>query len=343
MVSFTAIDPVKTATARADSNIALIKYWGKLDPALNLPAVSSLSMTLDGLETTTSVSLSNSKTDTFTLNGIPQHGDRLDRVTRFLDLIRQLAQRKERVHIESVNQVPTAAGLASSASGFAALCVAGCKVFGLELDAKSQSSLARRGSASAARSLFGPFATLPKGVAGVTPGEKMIAHETCSASAIEPHSSLHLGMVIAVCSKEEKKISSTAGMALSAESSPFYKAWVESHDADMEQALQAITGGDFHLLGECMEHSTLKMHACMMASNPPLLYWNSNTLLAMDRVKQLRDENGERLAYFTMDAGPHVKALCRLQHMQAVENALRELSGLTAIISARPGRGANLL
>ena len=149
-----------TATARA--NIALVKYWGKRDVAQNLPAAGSISLTLDKLETTTSVELVEGA-DRLILDGQPVTGKPLRRITAFVDLVREQTGRDERVEVTSGNAFPTAAGLASSASAFAALAVAVTRAFGLTSTPKELSILARKGSGSAARSIFGRFARMTDG------------------------------------------------------------------------------------------------------------------------------------------------------------------------------------
>src|SRR5690625_5044701 len=148
------------ATAKAHTNIALIKYWGKRNEEIILPANSSLSLTLDGLHTTTTVDFQEELTsDTFALNDENITGNAFQRVTAFLDLIRQLAGKEGLyANVRSVNGVPTAAGLASSASGFAALAAAGTKAIGLHLTDRELSRLTRQGSGSASRSIYGGFA-----------------------------------------------------------------------------------------------------------------------------------------------------------------------------------------
>ena len=314
------------ATASAGINIALIKYWGKTPGGDNRPAVGSLSLTLDAPGTVTRVVFDpRLAADTFRLNDTDTDPAA---VTRVLDDVRALAGVGARARVESRNTVPTAAGLASSASGFAALGLAAWTALelpgpGPRLDRRLV-DLVRRGSGSAPRSLLGGFARIDVETAGV--------HLVDSAPALQ------VSLVIALCADGPKSVSSRDGMALCARTSPYYPAWLESHPADLEAAVAAIEGGDFVWLGELMEHSTMKMHACMLASRPPLRYWASGTLAALEALVPLRTQ--ERV-FTTMDAGPHVKALCRREDEAAVAEALRPVA--RAVLIARPGPGARIV
>lgn len=312
------------ATIAAGINIALVKYWGKAPGTDNRPAVGSLSLTLDAPGTVTRVAFEPALVaDTFRLNEAEAD---LRPVTRLLDEVRALAGIATRARVESRNTVPTAAGLASSASGFAALGLAAWQAAGLgragdPLDRRLV-DLVRRGSGSAPRSLLGGFARIDVETAGV--------HPVTAAPGLE------VSLVVALCADGPKSVSSRDGMALCAETSPYYPAWVESHPADLRAAEAAIGAGDFTALGEVMEHSTMKMHACMLASRPPLRYWAAGTLAALEALVPLRRDGR---AYTTMDAGPHVKALCRREDEAAVADALRPVA--RAVLIARPGPAAH--
>lgn len=315
------------ATARAGINVALIKYWGKRDEALNLPAVSSLSLTLDAPGTETTVYFEPGRSaHRFTLDGV--EGD-VSRVAPVLEEIRALARERgvelPAAEVTSTNTVPTAAGLASSASGFAALVAAGWAAAGLD-EGDARSDLTRRGSGSAPRSLLGGLVMLDKTRGQIT--------------QLLPPEAWDLRMVIALTEKGPKKISSRAGMASSAATSPYYAPWVESHEADMKAAREAIERRDLPALGETMEHSTLKMHACMMAGRPPLIYWRAATLAAMEAVRVMRADGLG--AWYTMDAGPHVKVLCHADDAHRVAEGLRIVPGVSELKIAAPGPGVQV-
>ena len=321
------------ALAQAQPNIALVKYWGKRDPVLNLPAVGSLSITLDRLWTRTRVRvLPGHVGDRIVLNG------RTDaavgrRLSRFLDLLRQCAGVDWGVEIESHNNFPTAAGLASSASGFAALALAGAKAFGLELGPGELSALARRGSGSAARSIFGGFVEWAHGQRA--DGSDSIAHPLLAATQWP------LRVVVALTSTAAKSVGSSDGMQHTAATSPYQKAWVETQQADLDAARTAILTRDFETLADVSEHSCLKMHALAMAARPGLLYWNGATLEAMQRIRALRSEGVP--VFFTVDAGPQVKAVCLPAAAAAVAAALRDVPGVLEVIECGLGEGARLL
>src|SRR5207249_4993920 len=144
------------STARANVNVALVKYWGKRDPALNLPATGSISLTLDGLGVEAAVDFGAGEADRVVIDGVDAAGEEAKRVVRFLDLVRAAARRRE-AKVVMRSTVPRGIGLASSAAAFAALALAASRAAGLTLDPSALSALARRGSGSAARSIFGGF------------------------------------------------------------------------------------------------------------------------------------------------------------------------------------------
>jgi len=320
--------------AQAQPNIALIKYWGKRDTALNLPATGSLSVTLDSLWTRTRVEFDASlKRDELRLNDMPAPAA-LARVSACLDSLRALAGVETCARIESYNNFPTAAGLASSASGFAALVVAASAALDLRLNRRILSSLARRGSGSAARSLFGGYVLLT-------------THRSGSGLDATPRSLLPgkdwpLEMVIAVTSRSAKPVSSRAGMEISRRTSPFYNEWVANSDADLAIAQAAVLAHDFAALAAVSEHNCLKMHAVMMSSRPALMYWNAATLECMHRIRDLRERDGVR-TFFTIDAGPQVKAVCVSEDAERVAKALADVPGVATILRSRLGEGARLL
>ena len=315
--------------ARANTNIALVKYWGKRDAALNLPAVGSLSLTLDGLSTRTTVAFDGKLDhDTLLLNGADSDVKATARVSKFLDLVRALADIRLRARVESVNDFPTAAGLASSASAFAALALAATRAAGLTLDDRALSILARRGSGSAARSIFGGFVEMQRG--SRPDGEDAFAAPIAT--------DWDLRMVIAATATGPKATLSTDGMRHTAETSPYYDAWVRMSEADLASARDAIGRRDLAALGEVTEASCLSMHASALAARPAVLYFVGATIEGYRIIQDLR--RGGVPAWFTCDAGPHVKALTDAAHAQQVEAALARL-GKTWI--CRPGPRAQVI
>lgn len=313
---------MSTKTARAYPNIALVKYWGKRDEALMLPAAGSLSLTLDEFATTTTVRVDGTVAeDQFVLNGAPQSGDSLGRVTRFLDLVRSMAGSSAPAAVDSINEAPTGAGLASSASGFAALAVAAAAAYGLDLDRAALSRLARRGSGSAARSL----------VDGLSVWHAGDGDETSFA---EPVTGPDMRMIIVTVDSRQKAISSRTAMRLTALTSPFYQGWVESTEASLAAMLEACRDNDFSRVGRITESHALRMHAVIQSSDPPVRYLSPTSIAIFDEVVALRDAGVE--AYSTADAGPNVAVITRPDDAERVATALEQY-GEVRIVSAGPG------
>jgi len=315
------------ARAIAHSNIALIKYWGKSNSTLNLPAVPSLSLTLDGLTSTTSVQFDATlDSDQVQLDGKLTLGREQARVVAMLDRVRALAQIDTRARVSSHNDFPTAAGLASSASGFAALALASSSAAGLELGLEALSALARQSSASAARSLFGGFVNL--------------LADAESAQQVAPSEHWDLRLLVAVTEEGRKPVGSTEAMEITKRESPYYAAWLAHAPNLYREAEQAIQHRQFDTLGASMEQSTLMMHASMWATRPAILFLTDATLSVMHRVRTLR---GQGLpCYFTIDAGPHVKVLAQAEHAEEVERELAVLDQVLRVIPCAPGPGARL-
>jgi diphosphomevalonate decarboxylase len=304
--------------ACAHPNIALIKYWGKAGGDGNVPATPSLSITLDGLVTRTA--LVTAREDSLHLNG---------RLIRDPKVDACLADLRSRypvppVAIRSDNNFPTAAGLASSASGFAALVTGIDALFDLGMSAAERSEWARRASGSAARSVFGGFVALQ--------GPEWRARPVLTAQ------DWPLTVIIAVTDTASKSVSSSDGMRRSAATSPYYPAWVESTAGDFRSAVDQVARRDFAALTELAEHSCLKMHGLMLATRPGLVYWNAATTACIHRVRRLRDEGTS--VFFTVDAGPQLKAICLPQHADRVAAALADVAGVSAVLRTGLGGGA---
>lgn len=322
------------ATAIAHSNIALVKYWGKRDVKLNLPAVGSISITLDALSTKTKVQFDpNSTSDTLFLNGNESTGKELKRITTFLEMVRKRANLNMAACVESENNFPTAAGLASSASAFAALALASTEAAGLDLSENELTILSRRGSGSAARSIYGGFVEMHLG--------KNPDGYDSFAEQIEDKSYWDLRVLIAVTSEKQKKTGSTDGMTLSRDTSPYYKSWIGSSPADLNEMRQAIREKDFQKIGELSEFSCLKMHALALGSNPGLIYWNGTTVDGMHAIRELRQHGSE--VYFTIDAGPQLKALCLPSDVDTVKKTLENIPGVQRVIHTALGDNARII
>ena len=321
------------STARANVNVALVKYWGKRDTALNLPATGSISLTLDGLGAEAAVAFGGGgEADRLLIDGVDASGGEATRLTRFLDVVRAAAGRRERATVAMRGTVPRGIGLASSAAAFAALALAASRAAGLALDPPGLSALARRGSGSAARSIFGGFVEWHR-------GERADGVDSF-AEPLAPVDHWDVRTVVAVTSTAPKAVSSRDGMLRTA-ASPFYPAWVAGAEADLAETRAAIRARDLEALGLVAEHSALKMHAAALAARPPLVYWRPATVECIHRVWALRAEGVA--AFFTIDAGPQVKVLCAPAEAQRVAAALEAVPGVERIITCGPGRGAELI
>lgn len=307
--------------ARAHPNIALVKYWGKQDRPGNLPATPNLSITLSELSAVTEVS--DSDRFEFQLNGQVTDDQKVrtlvDTMTNEFNL--------PPLRIRSSNNFPTSAGLASSAAGFAALVTAIDAHCRLGMNSALRSDWARRGSASAARSICGGFVAL------VPPDWQ--------AQSLAPSDHWPLEVVIAITSHDAKKVSSTQGMERSRHTSPFYNPWVRGAGEDYADAANAITERDFAKLATVAELSCLKMHSVMLTSLPALSYWTPATVACMDRVRTLRDQ-GEAV-FFTIDAGPQIKAVCLPESREVVAAALADIPGVLDVMNCPLGEGARII
>ena len=319
--------------ARAYTNIALIKYWGKKNESLILPMNNSLSLTLDAFYTETEVNFSEAYTeDQFYLDNQLQDEKATKKISTFLDIVREKAGTTKKAKVISQNFGPTAAGLASSASGLAALAGACNEALKLGLDDQALSRLARRGSGSACRSIFGGFVEWEKG----HDDQSSYAHPI-SSDGFEDH----LAMVFLLLNEQKKDVSSRDGMRRTVETSSFYQGWLDSVEADLYQLKQAIKTKNFQLLGETMEQNGLKMHGTTLAARPPFTYWSPDSLKAMQAVRDLRNQGIP--CYFTMDAGPNVKVLVQKDHLDKVKTTFSDLFSSQQVISAFAGPGMTII
>ncbi len=319
------------ATARSNSNIALIKYWGNRDDELRLPANGSISMNLEGLETVTTVRFSTELAgDRLILNGELRQDEALERVARHLDHIRRLAGVALPAEVISRNNFPTGAGIASSASAFAALTVAACHALALELSERELSALARLGSGSACRSVPGGFVEWYAGE----------DHGSSYAESIAPADHWELIDLVAIVSREHKAVGSTGGHTL-APTSPLQAARIADTPRRLAICRTAILERDFEALAGVVEQDALMMHAVMMTSRPTLLYWSPATLRVIQAVQRWRNEGIP--VCFTIDAGPNVHVLTPASHHQKLNDALRSLEGVQEVLIAGPGGPTELL
>lgn len=319
------------ASARAHTNIALIKYWGKRDAELMLPANSSISMTLDQFYTDTTVEfVAGQSGDRFVLDNELQDAAATAKVSKILDLVRQMSGQTAGAQVHSRNHVPNAAGLASSASAYAALALAASSAAGLQLDNAALSRLARRGSGSASRSIAGGFVIWHRGS----------DDESSFAEPLPVAADLDMRMVTVLIDKSQKKVSSRTGMAHMAATSPYFEAWTAACEVACPQMADALAAGDFERIGTLAERNALMMHATNMAANPPFMYFEPATIATLQYAADLRAQGIP--VYATMDAGPNVKLLCQAAHAPQIAKLVADHIGTQTEICA-PGPAAHLL
>jgi diphosphomevalonate decarboxylase len=318
------------ATAQAHPNIALIKYWGNRDQALRLPSNPSLSMNMGSLRTTTTVEFDPSlKEDVLVLSGREISGPGRERVSRFLDHVRRMADIALGARVESHNNFPSGAGLASSASGFAALAVAASAAAGLRLSEAELSRLARLGSGSACRSVPGGFVEWALGT----------DDQSSFAYSIAPADYWDVRDVVALVDTGHKEVGSTEGHGM-ADTSPLQAVRVATAPDRLAKARSAILNRDFAALAEVVELDSLMMHAVMITSSPSLMYWQPATVAVMQAVVRWRSMG--LAACTTIDAGPNVHVLCTADAAPEVEQRLRAIAGVRQVITAQAGGPAQL-
>jgi len=316
----------------AHPNIALAKYWGKCEWPGKYPAVPSLSVTLAGMETRTTIELFDPslKKDEFLLNGTLLEGDMAAKSLAPLRALLAQAGDSTFARVQSVNDFPTGSGLASSASGFAALALAAAHACGFDWDLAKVSDAARQHSASAARSVFGGFAELPAGARG---------EEVLAARPVAPASQLPLRVLVCVATENAKSTSSSLGMQLTQEKSPFYRAWLTEAPRLFDGIKEALLKRDFETMGALSEASALAMHASALAAN--VVYFSGVTLSALAEVKNIRRDGV--LAFATIDAGPHVKVLVLEKDAARVKERMANVSGVLRVLETQPGEGARVV
>ncbi|MDF2692543.1 MAG: Diphosphomevalonate decarboxylase [Labilithrix sp.] len=314
----------RSAVALAHPNIALSKYWGKRAGEGNVPAVPSLSVTLAGLATTTRVTFDDAlASDALVLNGAPAPEGAVLRATELLDRVRSASGLASRASVVSTNDFPTASGLASSASGFAALATAAARAAGLDWSAERVADLARRSSASAARSIFGGFVELDGEV----------------ARQVAPPGRIDLKVLVCVTTEAAKSVSSRDGMGVTAAQSPYYAGWLETAPRIHAELREALLAGDLETTCALAERSALAMHASAFAAG--VVYVSGATLEALATVRALRSDGVA--AYATMDAGPHLKCLVHARDAERAKERLARSPGVLRIIEATAGEGARIL
>lgn len=318
------------ATARSHSNIAFIKYWGRKDEVLRLPTNGSISMNLSDLFTTTTVEFIPSlRCDDIIVNGVRDVTIN-NRVSRHLDRVRLIAQNKLRAKVVSQNSFAASAGMASSASGFAALTAAGLAAAGIKLSEKEMSILARKGSGSACRSI-------PDGFVEWLGGN---TSEESYAYSLYTHDYWDLCDIVAVVSSEKKDVPTSAGQQ-NAQTSVFFQTRLNYVSEKIKRCKELLKKKDFDGFGKLVELEALELHAIMLTSWPSLIYLEPASLAVMKTVKKMREEGIP--AYFTIDAGPNIHVICLKKYVNEIEKRINIIPGVSKTITNTASKGSHLL
>ncbi|MBI5652383.1 MAG: diphosphomevalonate decarboxylase [Chloroflexi bacterium] len=319
------------ATAEAKSNIAFIKYWGNRNNALRIPLNDNLSMNLDHAFTTTTVAFdAQINADQIVIGENEAQGAARDRVIAHLDRVRAIAKIETRARVQSQNNFPMGAGIASSASAFAALSLAATRAAGLELSERDLSMLARLGSGSACRSIPGGFVEWIAGHGG----------NASYAYSLAAPAHWDLRDVIAIVSAEEKKVGSSDGHSI-AHTSPFLLTRQNNLPARFHRVRHAIRARDLALLGPAIEEDAVELHLIAMTSRPPIFYWSPGMVRVIDAARAWRADG--LAVYFTLDAGPNVHLICESKDADQVASRAREIADVQQVIVNAPGDAARLI
>jgi len=322
------------STYLATPNIAVVKYWGKRDNVLNLPDNGSISVTMDeSLRTITNVEFDRKlKKDELVLNGKPAQEGETARVKKVLDAIRKKAGIKTNAHVSSENNFPTAAGIASSASGFAALACAGADAAGLKATSKELSIFARLGSGSACRSVLGGFVEWKK-------GEKKDGSDSYAVQIAPASHWSETRNVIAITNPERKKIGSASGMEITAKTSKLYPERVRLNPKILGMMRKAIVKRDLEEFLTLTMRESSHLHAVMLDSFPPIIYLNDISREIIQSVLDYNDSKGKVCAGYTFDAGPNAHVYTVAKYENEVRNLLSGIVGVQKIIVCKPGNG----
>lgn len=320
------------ATAVAPANIAFTKYWGKVDDELRLPANPSFSMNLDNCLTTTTVEFDKKyKEDSFEMIGEKVQEKEERRALKHIDHMRQKVHIPLRAKIVTKNSFPKSAGIASSASGFAALAVAASNAASLHLSEKELSVFARVGSGSACRSIPDGFVEWKEGKTS----QESYAH------SLFPPDYWDLRDILVIVRSKNKKTPTSEGMELGRETSIFYTPRIQAVRQLHETLKTAFVKKDFKTVGEIIEKDCIYMHCVMMSTIPHLFYWTPETLAVIQNVIEWRDEAIE--SYYTIDAGPNVHVICEAKTEEKLISKLKKLDFVEQIIINKPAKGAHLI
>jgi diphosphomevalonate decarboxylase len=320
----------------ATPNIAFVKYWGKRNDKLILPYNSSISITLgEELNTKTSVMFTKKiKEDIFYINGQKQDLTDKDVKERFaiIDIMRKKARTDAKVIVVSENSFPTAAGLASSASGIAAMVYAVNAALKLNLDTKELSIIARQGSGSSCRSLAGGFVKWEK-------GNKEDGSDSYIRQIKDSNYWPDLINIITIVSKSKKKISSRVGMKQTVETSQFYKLRPNIAEEHCNQLEEAISRKDFEQLCKITMQESNNFHSVALDTYPPIIYLNDTSKEIINAIHELNESEGKIIAAYTFDAGPNANIITLDKYKNKVLDVLKKIDDIEQTIITKSGNG----
>ncbi len=330
--------PRRSATCVAPPNIALVKYWGVRDPELVLPNNSSLSVTLGGLRSRTRVTFRDDLgADRVVLNGSVATGGPAAAVSRLLDRVRTPAGLAMRAEVVSDNNFPTASGLASSASGFAALAGAATAAAGLSVSPRALSRLARLGSGSASRSIFGGYVLWRA-------GHRPDGLDSYARSVYGPsHWPELVDLVAIVRGAPVKEVRSAEAMQATSRTSPEYPRRLAELPGRLARIVRALGARDADRLFPLVMEECDSFRTVCETTRPSLDYLTPVSRAILAEVRSLNREAGRSVAAYTHDAGAHVHVFTRKRHLATVRPRLARLPGVAELRLLRPGPGARLL
>lgn len=325
------------STAVAHPNKAIVIYWGNTDDHRNIPSRTSLSMTLQGVNheldyTVTLKTDEGSQRDRVIIDGSEDKGEIYNDFVRHLDMMRRYTGFKEKLIVATRKTFPIGSGLAGSAAAASALAEAFAGLIDGGMERKRISIMARRGSGSAARSVFGGFVKLQTGTDEESFGVQLWD---------EKH--WDLCDVIVVVDPGMKKVKSRDGMRLSKQTCPrkLYSNFVRTAEGHVRQAADAVAIRDLEALGKVYEADNTLFRTVCMNTRPPLDYWSNATHEVFAAVTRLRSEGIP--AFAGTDAGPNVHILTGFRHAKKVIKKAKEVVGVNEVIHAIPGQGSRPL
>lgn len=325
----------RKATAIANANIAFIKYWGNHDARLRMPLNDSVSMNLEALTTETTVEFDDALgDDEITLVGSVLDDKAQARVFEQLSRIRALAKMTAKARVSTRNNFPSAVGLASSASAYAALTLAASQAAGLDLNERALSILARQGSGSAARSIPAGFVEMIAATSTTATSDQSFARP------IMPPEAWDVRDVVVIVSRDAKAVGSSQGHA-SAHTSPFMGERLSRLPTRYHRVRRELLAKNLRGMGPEIEAEAVELHTIAMTSRPPIFYWAPGTVRVMDAVRRWRNDGLE--AYYTLDAGPNVHIICQAKDADTLSANARELGDVQEVIVSAPGGGARLI